>query len=241
MDAADQTENDPNSKLARRIAEKGVGWITLNHGRGALVESLRTQFPHVPSAMVVIDNLELGRIQGQQLKTLLPGGGTVLCVRGNPFDSASRGRTQGLHQELLAGPIKIEETDGLWRPDVAESAVYKWLTSPTRRLLPLRAVACQNDEMALAARQAVTRAAVELGRPELRAVPIVGGDGLPGKGLRWVDDGKLTATVSVTLPARPAIELLARHWKTGAPLPVVTSLRPSSYPPVDRLKPETPR
>jgi len=237
MDAAESAENDANAKLARRVAEKGVGWITLNHGRDALVHGLRQQFPAVPAAMVVIDNVELGRIQGRQVKALLPQGGTVLCVRGNPFDSASRQRSEGMRQELAGSPVKIEETDGLWRPDVAEAAAYRWVTSPTRRRATLGVAVAQNDEMALAVRQALSRSARDLLRPELAAVPVLGGDGLPNKGRRWVDDGKLAATVCVTLPARPAIDLLSRHWRSGQPLPAVTSLTPVSHPTLDRLRP----
>ena len=53
--------------------------------------------------------------------------------------------------------------------------------------------------MAMAARRVLDRAAPELARPDLKGIPVVGGDGLPGMGRRWVDEGKLTATVSVTL------------------------------------------
>jgi ABC-type sugar transport system substrate-binding protein len=94
----------------------------------------------------------------------------------------------------------------------------------------LQAVVAQDDVMALAARRALDRAAQELGRADLKDVAVLGGDGLPNQGRRWVDEGKLTATVSVTLPGKVAVELLWRHWKHAVPLPAVTRLAPTPYP-----------
>ena len=91
-------------------------------------------------------------------------------------------------------------------------------------------VVAQDDVMALAARRALDRAAQEPGRADLKKIPVLGGDGLPAMGKRWVDEGKLAATVSVTLPGKTAVELLWRYWKNGAPLPAVTRLAPRPYP-----------
>jgi len=49
-------------------------------------------------------------------------------------------------------------------------------------------------------------------------------------GRRWVDEHALSATVSVTLPGKTAVDLLWRHWHDSAPLPAVTRLAPSPYP-----------
>lgn len=95
---------------------------------------------------------------------------------------------------------------------------------------PLQAVVAQDDVMAMAARRVLDRAVHE-GRADLKAIPVLGGDGLPGQGRRWVDEGKLTATVSVTLPGKTAVELVWRHWKDSAPPPAVTRLAPTPYPP----------
>jgi len=84
--------------------------------------------------------------------------------------------------------------------------------------------------MGMAARRALDRAAQELARPDLKGIPVIGGDGLPGMGRRWVDEHALSATVSVTLPGKTAVDLLWRHWHDSAPLPAVTRLAPSPYP-----------
>jgi ABC-type sugar transport system substrate-binding protein len=238
MDATDAgaVTSDATYQLARRVLKKGVGWITLNHGRQDLIASLRVEFPALPVSIVAIENFEFGRIQARQLRALLPQGGTTLCVLGNPFDSASHGRLSGLKEELKDGGITLEEIDGRWDGDVAEADVYKWLMSATRRQQQLDAVVCQNDTMGMGARKALMRVAQETARPELARIPVLGGDGLRGLGQRWVNESQLTATVCVTLPGKSAVELLVQHWLKGSPLPPYLALAPTSYPPIADLR-----
>jgi ABC-type sugar transport system substrate-binding protein len=230
-------EKDPTLHLAQRLLQKGVGWIALNHGREEVITSLRSQFPKLPIALVAVDNLDFGRIQARQLRTLLPRGGTALLVCGHPFETACQERSAGMKQELQGSGITLEEVEALWEASVAEKAVHKWITSPIRRRMALDALVCQNDQMGVGARRALMGAAGELDRPELKRIPVIGGDGLPDLGRRWVDDGTLTATVCVTLPGRPAVEQLARHWRDGAPLQAVTRLAVTSYPGLSALSP----
>jgi ABC-type sugar transport system substrate-binding protein len=235
-----EIEDDPTYHLGARVLQKGVGFIILNHGREPLVTALRARFPALPIALIAVDNLEFGRMQGRQLRRLVPKGGTALCVRGNPFDTACRDRSAGLAEELKDSGITVEEIDARWDADLAEPGVFKWVMSPIRRHMSLAAVVSQNDHMGQAARQALLRAADELGRPDLKKVPVIGGDGLPDFGLRWVAEGALTATVVVTLPGKPAVEQLVRYWKQGAPLPAVTRLGVKSHPDLNTLRPATP-
>jgi hypothetical protein len=90
--------------------------------------------------------------------------------------------------------------------------------------------------MGIGARKALIRGAREIGRPEMAGIPVLGGDGLPSLGQRWVREGQLTATVCVTLPGKSAVELLARHWLEGAPLPPDRALAPTSHPPIANLR-----
>jgi ABC-type sugar transport system substrate-binding protein len=232
-----EVKDDPTYKLARRALQKGMGWITLNHGREDVYSTLRSEFPKLPISFVAIDNVEFGRIQAQQLRELLPKGGTVLCVLGNPFDSACRGRTAGFKEDLGTGDFVLEEVDARWDGGLAETTIFKWLTSHIRRKSPLHAVVCQNDPMGIGAREALARASRETGRAELLKIPVLGGDGLPSLGQRWVNEGKLTATVCVTLPGKPAVELLAGHWHDGSALPLKKILAPKSYPALSALRP----
>jgi ABC-type sugar transport system substrate-binding protein len=223
-------QDDATYRLARRVLQKGVGWVMLNHGRADLVTALRAEFPALPLALVAIDNHEFGRIQARLLRGLVKPGAKVLCVRGNPFDSGSQERSAGLKEGLRGAGIDIEEVDGRWDGTIAEREVRRWITSPLRQQAPLHAVVAQDDVMAMAARRVLDRAAQELPRADLKGIPVIGGDGLPGMGRRWVDEGALTATVSVTLPGKTAVDLVWRHWKDSVPLPEVTRLAPTPYP-----------
>jgi hypothetical protein len=228
-------ESGPSLRLAERLLHKGVGWVTLNHGREDLIKSLQSRFPSLPVGLVAVDNVAFGRTQAMQLRTLLPAGGVALSVRGNPLDTACRDRSLGLKQGLQDSSIALEELDARWEAELAERMVHKWVS--TRRQAALHAVVCQNDHMGFGARRALVRAAQDLGRSELNRLYVIGGDGLPEMGQRWVDEGTLTATVCVTLPGRPAVELLARHWAGRAPVAPVTRLAVRSYPALSALSP----
>jgi ABC-type sugar transport system substrate-binding protein len=223
-------ENDPTFQLARRVLDKGTGFIVLNHGREDVVASLRSKFPELPVGMVVIDNLEFGRMQGRQVRKLLPAGGTVLSVRGNPFDSACAKRSSGLKDELQQGAFVVAEIDARWEESIAEPAVHKWVSAHARHQRPLHAIVAQNDPMGAAAHRALLRAAGELDRPDLKSIPVIGGDGLPEIGMVLVKQGILTATVRVTLPGKPAIAQLERFWRDGTAMAAVTSLPVESHP-----------
>jgi ABC-type sugar transport system substrate-binding protein len=225
------TQQDPIMQQARRLLQKGIGYVLLNHGREPLAHALRSEFPQLPVGMVAVDDTEFGRVHGRQVRALLPRAhGTVLCVLGNPFDSACRDRSHGLKQELQGSGLTLEELDGRWEESNAEAAVQRWVSSPLRRDKPLDAVVAQNDQMGHGARKALIRAAETLGRPDLRSVPVLGGDGLPDIGLPWVEQGILTATVCVTLPGAIALQHVARYWRDGTPFPAVVRLPVTSFP-----------
>jgi len=237
-DAVREGGVDPTLQLTSRVLQKGVGLMTLNHGREDMILSQRSQFPDLPIALIAIDNVEFGRVQGRQLRRLVPNGGTVLCVRGNTADTACRDRSAGMKEVLRdVRDLALEEIDARWDADLAEPNVHRWVTSPIRRKTPLNAVVCQNDHMARAARTALNRAAAELGRRDLEQIPVLGGDGLPDFGRRWVGEGSLTATVCVTLPGRSAVQQLAQYWRSGTPIPAVTRLPATSFPELSALRP----
>jgi ABC-type sugar transport system substrate-binding protein len=98
-------------------------------------------------------------------------------------------------------------------------------------------VGCQNDDMALAAREALHEAARELSEPALRDVPVTGVDGLADAGRAWVEQGKLAATVVVPSTGTRAVELLLGAWKSGRPMPLKSIEAPLSFPGFDVLRP----
>lgn len=222
-------EQHPVQKLAGRVLSRQVGWIVLNRDAEAHASALQSAFPDLPVALVTPDQKEIGRIQGRQFRMLLPGGGRVLYVIGNPFVSSTRDRRAGM-LETAAG-LTIDEVDGYWVADKAKDAVLRWLAVARRREAWPDLIGCQNDEMARGVKEAVTAAATLYGRPSLARVPITGCDGLPNEGQRWVADGTLAATILMATTADVAIELLARAWTTGRRLPLKTIVAVSPFPP----------
>ena len=81
-------------RVARNAADAGVGWVLLNR-RVTYLDELRSTHPALPLSTVGTDQAEVGRIQGRQLRALLPGGGPVLYVQGPPDTSVAQERLAG--------------------------------------------------------------------------------------------------------------------------------------------------
>jgi ABC-type sugar transport system substrate-binding protein len=156
-------------------------------------------------------------------------------VLGNPLASHSRDRRAGLLEETQGGGFALDEVEGGWTADRARDAVFKWLVRASARHAWPDAAVCQNDEMAIGAREALARAATEFGRPALAELPVTGGDGLPEAGQKWVAEGKLTATIVVPPVAGVAVDLLLREWCHGRPMPPRTVLPVTPHPAIEDL------
>lgn len=229
----------PVHKLARRVAARGAGWIVLNRDAELQIATLRKEFPSVPSGVVTPDQKEFGRVQGRQFRSMLPKGGRILYVVGNPTASSTRDRRAGM-REIAGnghGGFKIDEVDGLWSAAQAKEAVLKWLAWESQRGEFPDLVGCQNDAMAVGASEALALAATQHSRAALRRIPVTGGDGLPDEGRRWVDEKRLAATVIAPTTAAVAIEQLVACWDTGRPMPLVTALPVTPYPALHELAP----
>jgi ABC-type sugar transport system substrate-binding protein len=239
MDPAQAAAEDhPVQKLARRVVSRGAGWIILNRDAEGLLASLRTEFPPVPIGLVTPDQKEIGRLQGRQFRHLLPRGGRILYVLGNPFVTSSRDRRTGMLEVLRGVPgLAVDELDAYWSRDRAREAVLKWLAGVSGRGEWPALVGCQNDEMAVGASEALADAARRYHAPALAAVPVTGIDGLSGQGQKWVGEKKLAATIILPTTADVAIDTIARAW-AGAPVPLKTVVPVTPFP-VDSVGPHT--
>lgn len=229
MPVSDIGHEQALESLARKVLKRGAGWMMLNRDVEDHVVRLRPEFPDLPIGLVAHDNLEVGRIQGRQVKSLLAGKASVLCVLGNVQTSAARDRRAGF-LEMVTAPVTVTEVEGMWSADSAEKVVGRWLTSAATGETTVDVLASQNDPMAVGARQALHRVGRERNRPEWLRVPVFGVDGLPGEGRRLVDERTLAATVVVPPTSGPAIELVARFWQSQAPIPAKVVLDPKPYP-----------
>ena len=233
--ASESMAGEALQKLARRVMAKGAAWLVLNRSVEARVQALRKEFPGVPAAVITADQSGFGRVQAGQFKTLLPRGGRVLYVLGSAVSSVSRDRRTAMLADVAG--LTVEEVEGGWVAERTRDAVLKWMRRAQVRDGWPDLVGCQNDEMAMGAREALVRAANEFRRPDLARIPVTGGDGLPDAGQRFVDEKRLTATVIMPPLAGLAIDALVAHWNGGHALPLQTIVPVRSHPPVPRLTP----
>ncbi len=219
--------------VAQEAQRKGCAWVMVNRSPDWVAE-LRRQAPGL-AFCVTPDQKGIGRLQGEQIRTLLPRGGTLLYVTGPPSAKSARERQEGL--EETRGPlVSVVSVIADWSEAGAREAVRAWMET-TRGLVPIHAIAAQNDDMALGASVALTGAAASFGKLEWRKLPVVGVDGLPDYGQRLVKEGTLAATVVMPVTAGIAVDLLAKALR-GAPLPPqVTSIPVASFPELAQLKP----
>lgn len=218
--------------VLRKAAAAGIGVAVLN-GTSEVAQRLSRAFPGVAAFAVGSDQVEIGRIQGRQVHTLLPSGGTVLYVQGPRGVSAAEERLAGF-QEIVGryANIRVIALDGHWTEQSAERAVQNWLRLRSSSSIRIDLVAAQDDSMARGARRALESA------PESRTagldIAYLGIDGVPHVGQRLVDEGTLTGTVIMPSNTRAAIERLVRWVRTGIP-PASVTLAVRSYP--DEIQP----
>jgi ABC-type sugar transport system substrate-binding protein len=218
------------ARVAKNAVAAGLGWILVNT-RVTYVDELRAAHPGLAIAMIGTDQTEVGRIQGRQCRSLLPGGGNVLCVQGPADSTVTSDRLLGLKEALAAG-FEVRGLNGDWTVASGERAVSSWLRLKTAEAFRPDVVACQNDSMAQGARQALRRH-----HPDWQSLPFLGCDGLPDGGQRMVARGELAATVVTPSNTGPALEIVSRWLRTREIPPREVLLPPRSHPPEDRLRP----
>ena len=132
------------------------------------------------------DDVDAGKIQGDYVKSILPEDAKVCIMYGPIGQSPQIKRKEGIEQTLLNG-TKIEvlqDQTANWKREDALALAEDWLT----RYPDLKAIICQNDDMALGALQAVES------EGKLDEVVVVGIDAIEDA-LTAVKDGKLNCTV----------------------------------------------
>jgi len=224
----------PLAQAARLAASSGVAGVVLNRVVDYASE-LRRQFP-TPLFSVSTSHVEVGKIQGQQIARLLPGGGTLLYIQGPADNTASSQRRAGMESAKPAN-TEVRALKGLWTEQSAHQAVTSWLKLGLGKSQLIAGVAAQNDAMALGARKAVQAHTSGSERERWMSVPFLGCDGLPGTGQAAVRNGLLAATVVIPPNAGTAVEAVASAIQTGKQPSECIYTSPTSFPPIESLKP----
>jgi len=132
------------NRLAQQAAGVGIGWIFLHRGiDSAALDSLRTEFPAVPVCLVTPDHNQIGRIQGRQILSLLPGGGNVVYIQGAAATSSARERLAAVLETTKGADVEIQVIDGNWTADDAERVLGGWLRIAMSGISKLNLVVCR--------------------------------------------------------------------------------------------------
>ena len=215
---------------AYAAARLGVGWVLLGRW-SAYMADLREEFASLPIFSVAADQREIGRIQGQQFKALLPDGGELVYIRGPLGTSSATRRFEGVQQSLQDSTIKLFAITSNWTTEGGERAMKDWLQIFGKREFPKFVVGAQNDAMAMGARNALAEAARVRSDFSVDQIQVTGCDGVPDFGRRLVSEGKLRATVVMPPTAGRAINEIAPMLFGGHARPAAEIvLAPSSFP-----------
>ena len=220
--------------LAHEAAAAGMEWGLLNDAR--YVDELRQQYPNRAIFAAASDQTEIGRLQADQIRTLLGGEARpVMCITGNQRNIEARLRLEGLKQGL-GEDFPIIEVNADWTSEGGRRAVERWAAGIKNKEDMPAAFAAQNDEMALGVRQALRDIVSQRGWP-VGGSPIVGCDGADDFGQRLVREGRMKATVVMTPASGVAIEWIARARRNGELPPAHVVLPVNSFPALSKLMP----
>ncbi len=156
------------------------------------------------NSFIGADNLEIGRMVGEAIPSLLKNGGKMVEIWGLVSSSPAQERHKGLLEGLSkSSNVRIiKELYGQWEQDTARKVAEANLE--TLRQADL--VFAHNDVMAQSVQQVCKEAGIS-------PLPLfVGIDGLPGpkSGLQKIVDGTLTATFLYPTGGEEAIEVAAQ-------------------------------
>jgi len=224
-------------QVARAAVEAGIAWAVLNRNASYIPELRRTS--KVPIFGVSSDQVEVGRIAGQQCAALLPRGGSILYIEGPSQDVVAKEREIGLRESLPAN-IHFTSLRGQWTEESAQRSVRSWLSLSTSKKAIIDLVLSQNDAMAIGARKAFQEIPNELERERWLAIPFLGCDGVPKTGQAWVRSGLLTATILTPPNTGKAMEMLVDALQNKKTLPERAFTVASSIPPLKSLAPPKP-
>jgi hypothetical protein len=184
----------------------------------------------LPFGTVSTDHARIGRIQGQQVAALLPGGGQVLCVTGPQRSSAAAERLEGLKAGLSSEIAVYDTESGQWTQSDAIVAFDSWYSLYKTRSISIDVIAAQSDELAIGVRNACRAVTNAAHRDMLLKARLLGVDGCPDFGRKLVDSGELFATVLTPANTGEAIRLLRQFWESGRSLPLRAVTEPKPHP-----------
>jgi ABC-type sugar transport system substrate-binding protein len=216
--------------LLLKQLQGATGLVLLNVWTPEVEDFGRAWGAGLPFGTVSTDHFSIGRIQGGQVRSLLPAGGRVLCVTGPPGSSGAVRRLAGLKEALGEQVPIFEAAAGYWTESDGGAAFHRWYGMHQKRAFQVDVIAAQSDELAMGVRRACEAVADPGHREMLVRAPFLGIDGCPDYGRKLVDEGALAGSVITPATAGEAIRHLRAFWENGRPLALQTVTQSQPYP-----------
>jgi ABC-type sugar transport system substrate-binding protein len=219
-----------STELILKELQGRVGLILMNAWTETIGESAARWGSQHPFGTVSTDHAGIGKVQGKQLRALLPKGGTALFVTGPLKSSAAQQRLEGA-KSVLGPDVKVYETEaGQWTEADGIVAFNSWYGISKARNPEVQVVAAHNDELALGAMNACKAVPNAAHRDMLLKARFMGVDCCPTFGKKLVDDGVLTRSIVTPANTGEAIRHLERFWRDGTPAPLQWMTVSKPYP-----------
>ena len=224
-----------NNQGLPRVAEAavavGIGWVISN----ALVDYLEAlrKNAKAPVFGVSQDHPEVGRMQGRQIRAILPGGGAILYLRGPATNFLAAQRSDALESELGVN-IQFKSLKIQWTEESAYNSVTSWLRLSTVHAHDTQLIAAQNTDFIQAAKRAFEDNTSGAERKKWMALPYCGVS-VPSQVKQLLDAGTLTAAIVTPVTLDTALEILVRHLQTRSQPTQQTFVKAWSQPSLDDL------
>jgi ribose transport system substrate-binding protein len=219
-------------QVARAAATAAIAWVVLNREADYIPDLRRTC--RMPVFSLSSDHEEIGRIQGKQIATLLPKGGSALLIQGPSESLAAKQRSAGMY-ETKPVAVTVKLMKGSWTEVSAYKTVSSWLKLSTSQEAAIDLIAGQDDSMAMGARKAFADVRDIRARDKWLAKPFLGIDGMPKTGQDWVVRGLLAATIITPANSGEAVKMLAESLRTQVMPPEKTLTAAKSFPSLEEL------
>jgi ribose transport system substrate-binding protein len=218
-------------RVAEAAVAAGIGWVISN----ALVDYLGAlrKNAKAPVFGVSQDHPEVGRMQGRQIRAILPRGGAILYLRGPATNFLAAQRSDALESELGVN-IQFKSLKIQWTEESAYNSVTSWLRLSTVHAGDTQLIAAQNTDFIQAARRAFEDNTSGDERKKWLDLPYCG-VAVPSQVKQLLDTGTLTAAIVTSVTLDTALELLVRHLQTRSQPVQQTFVKAWSQPSLDDL------
>ena len=218
-------------RVAEAAVAAGIGWV-ISNARVEYVETLRKS-AKAPIFIVSQDHLEIGRMQGRQIRAMISQGGSILYLRGPATNFLAAQRSEGL-ETILSSYTQVKSLKIQWTAENAYSAIGSWLRLSNVRAADTQLIAAQNTDFILAAHRAFEEYTSGDERAQWLSRPY-SGVGVPSQANPLLQNGTLTAAVITSLTMDTAVEMLVHSLQKGTQPSEVTFVKASYQPTLEEL------